>query len=107
MLLPGPEAQQFVTYMGWLLHRTWGGIVAGTLFVLPGFIIIVALSILYAMFHEITLVQGLFFGIKAAVLVGAGAGGGGGGGVAHRQARPEKRGHGDARGSGVHRHLFP
>ncbi|MFN3077436.1 MAG: chromate efflux transporter, partial [Alphaproteobacteria bacterium] len=68
MLLPGPEAQQLATYLGWLLHRTLGGIVAGTLFVLPGFIVIVGLSILYAVYQEITLVQAMFFGIKAAVL---------------------------------------
>jgi chromate transporter len=68
MLLPGPEAQQLATYVGWLLHRTAGGLVAGILFVLPGFISILVLSILYAGFRELTLVQALFFGIKAAVL---------------------------------------
>ncbi len=68
MLLPGPEAQQLATYIGWLLHRTAGGLVAGTLFVLPGFLSILALSILYAGFQELALVQALFFGIKAAVL---------------------------------------
>jgi len=68
MLLPGPEAQQLATYVGWLLHRTLGGLVAGTLFVLPGAIVILALSILYAGFREFTVVQALFFGIKAAVL---------------------------------------
>jgi chromate transporter len=68
MLLPGPEAQQLATYIGWLLHRTAGGLVAGTLFVLPGFVAILALSILYAGFKELTLVQAIFFGIKAAVL---------------------------------------
>jgi chromate transporter len=68
MLLPGPEAQQLATYIGWLLHRTAGGLVAGTLFVLPGFIAILVLSILYAGFKELTLVQAIFFGIKAAVL---------------------------------------
>ncbi|MGZ8400691.1 MAG: chromate efflux transporter, partial [Methyloceanibacter sp.] len=68
MLLPGPEAQQLATYIGWLLHRTAGGLVAGTLFVLPGFIAILVLSILYAGFKELTLVQAVFFGIKAAVL---------------------------------------
>lgn len=68
MLLPGPEAQQLATYIGWLLHRTAGGLVAGTLFVLPGFASILALSILYAGFQELTLVQAIFFGIKAAVL---------------------------------------
>jgi chromate transporter len=68
MLLPGPEAQQLAIYIGWLLHRTAGGLVAGTLFVLPGFIAILALSILYAGFKELALVQAVFFGIKAAVL---------------------------------------
>jgi chromate transporter len=68
MLLPGPEAQQLATYIGWLLHRTAGGLVAGTLFVLPGFVAILILSILYAGFKELTLVQAIFFGIKAAVL---------------------------------------
>lgn len=68
MLLPGPEAQQLVTYIGWLLHRTLGGLVAGTLFVLPGFVVILLLSILYAGFQELNVVQALFFGIKAAVL---------------------------------------
>lgn len=68
MLLPGPEAQQLATYVGWLLHRTLGGLVAGILFVLPGAIIILALSVLYAGFRELTVVQAVFFGIKAAVL---------------------------------------
>jgi chromate transporter len=68
MLLPGPEAQQLAVYIGWLLHRTLGGLVAGTLFVLPGFLSILLLSILYAVYRETELVQGLFFGLKAAVL---------------------------------------
>ena len=68
MLLPGPEAQQFATYVGWLLHRTAGGLVAGTLFVLPGAIVILGLSILYAGYQELGFVQALFYGIKAAVL---------------------------------------
>ena len=68
MLLPGPEATQLATYIGWLLHRTAGGLVAGTLFVLPGFVSILVLSILYAGFQEVTLVQAIFFGVKAAVL---------------------------------------
>jgi chromate transporter len=68
MLLPGPEAQQLATYIGWLLHRTWGGIVAGVLFVLPGALVILLLSILYAGFQQLPVVQALFFGIKAAVL---------------------------------------
>ncbi len=68
MLLPGPEAQQLATYIGWLLHRTTGGLVAGTLFILPGFLSILLLSVLYAGYQELTLVQGTFFGIKAAVL---------------------------------------
>ncbi|MFB3134745.1 MAG: chromate efflux transporter [Rhodospirillales bacterium] len=68
MLLPGPEAQQFATYVGWLLHRTPGGLVAGTLFVLPGAIVILLLSILYAGYQDLRFVQAIFFGIKAAVL---------------------------------------
>ena len=68
MLLPGPEAQQLATYIGWLLHRVRGGLVAGVLFVLPGFLSILALSVLYASFQEVTLVQGLFFGLKPAVV---------------------------------------
>jgi chromate transporter len=68
MLLPGPEAQQLAIYIGWLLHRTAGGLVAGILFVVPGALVILALSILYAGFHDLTLVQAIFFGVKAAVL---------------------------------------
>ena len=66
MLLPGPEAQQLATYVGWLLHGWRGGLVAGTLFVLPGFFAILALSVLYATFQEAALVAALFFGLKAA-----------------------------------------
>ncbi|KQV43764.1 MULTISPECIES: chromate efflux transporter [unclassified Rhizobium] len=68
MLLPGPEAQQLSIYIGWLLHGTRGGIVAGTLFVLPGFIVITGLSLLYALYHQSGWLEGLFFGLKAAVL---------------------------------------
>ena len=68
MLLPGPEAQQLATYIGWLLHKTLGGLTAGILFVLPGFISILVLSILYAGFQDTTLVQALFFGLKPAVM---------------------------------------
>ena len=68
MLLPGPEAQQLAIYIGWLLHRTWGGVVAGVLFVLPGAFVILALSMLYARFHSVAAVAALFFGLKAAVL---------------------------------------
>lgn len=68
MLLPGPEAQQLAIYIGWLLHRTKGGLVAGTLFVLPGFLAILALSYIYALLGNVPLIQGLFFGLKAAVL---------------------------------------
>ncbi|MCA9052463.1 MAG: chromate transporter, partial [Planctomycetaceae bacterium] len=56
MLLPGPEAQQLATYIGWLMHRTRGGLVAGGLFILPGFLSILALSILYAEFQDVTVV---------------------------------------------------
>lgn len=68
MFLPGPEAQQLATYIGWLLHRVRGGLVAGGLFVLPGFLAILVLSILYAGYRDLSWVQALFFGIKPAVL---------------------------------------
>jgi chromate transporter len=68
MLLPGPEAQQLVTYIGWLLHGRRGGVVAGALFVLPGFLSILVLSIVYALWKDVELVQGIFYGIKPAVL---------------------------------------
>ncbi len=67
MVLPGPEAQQLATYLGWLMHRTWGGIVAGVLFVLPSLFILVALSWIYLVWGETPLVAGLFYGIKPAV----------------------------------------
>jgi chromate transporter len=68
MLLPGPEAQQLAVYVGWLLHRTAGAIVAGTLFVLPGAAVVLVLSVLYASLRELRSVEALFFGLKAAVL---------------------------------------
>ncbi len=68
MLLPGPEAQQLATYIGWLLHGTRGGLVAGLLFVLPGFIAIMALSIGYVLWQQQPIVEGLFLGLKAAVI---------------------------------------
>src|SRR6202140_4641083 len=68
MLLPGPEAQQLATYIGWLLHRTAGGIMAGGLFILPGVIAIMTLSYIYAAFGNVGIVEALFFGLKAAVL---------------------------------------
>lgn len=68
MLLPGPEAMQLATYVGWLLHGYKGGLVAGTLFVLPGFASILALSYLYAAYQGVGVVGALFFGLKAAVL---------------------------------------
>ncbi|MGQ0658086.1 MAG: chromate efflux transporter [Chromatiales bacterium] len=67
MVLPGPEAQQLATYIGWLMHRTWGGIVAGALFVLPSLFILIALSWIYIAFGDVPLVAGLFYGIKPAV----------------------------------------
>src|SRR5882762_3342663 len=68
MLLPGPEAQQLATYIGWLLHRTVGGIVAGGLFILPGIFAIMGLSYIYAAYGNVGFVEALFFGLKAAVL---------------------------------------
>ena len=67
MVLPGPEAQQLATYIGWLMHRTWGGVVAGALFVLPSLLILIALSWLYVAFGELPAVAGVFHGIKPAV----------------------------------------
>ncbi len=68
MLLPGPEAQQLATYVGWLLHGVRGGLVAGVLFMLPGALAILALSFIYVLLGDVALVEGLFFGLKAAVL---------------------------------------
>jgi chromate transporter len=68
MLLPGPEAQQLATYMGWLLHRTWGGLAAGLLFILPSFFILVALSWLYVSYGKVPAVAAFFFGMKPAVV---------------------------------------
>ncbi|RDI52287.1 chromate efflux transporter [Microvirga subterranea] len=68
MLLPGPEAQQLATYVGWLMHRTRGGFIAGGLFILPGIVAIMALSWIYALFGKVGIVSALFFGLKAAVL---------------------------------------
>ncbi|WP_341678898.1 chromate efflux transporter [Niveibacterium sp. SC-1] len=67
MVLPGPEAQQLATYIGWLMHRTWGGIVAGGLFVLPSLLILIGLSWVYMAFGNVPAVGGLFYGIKPAV----------------------------------------
>src|SRR5262245_58188323 len=68
MLLPGPEAQQLATYIGWLMHRTLGGVLAGVLFVVPGIIAIMALSYVYAAWGNVPVIAALFFGLKAAVL---------------------------------------
>jgi chromate transporter len=67
MMLPGPEAQQLATYIGWLLHRTWGGIVAGVLFVLPSLFVLIALGWIYVRFGEVSWIAGMFHGIKPAV----------------------------------------
>jgi chromate transporter len=68
MLLPGPEAQQLATYIGWMMHGVRGGLAAGILFILPGFFILSVLSALYAAYQETTLVAALFFGLKAAII---------------------------------------
>jgi chromate transporter len=67
MLLPGPEAQQLVTYIGWLMHKRWGGIVAGALFVLPSLVVLIVLSWVYLAFGDVPWVAGVLFGIKPAV----------------------------------------
>ncbi|MCZ6723338.1 MAG: chromate efflux transporter [Gammaproteobacteria bacterium] len=69
MLLPGPEAMQLATYAGWRLHGTLGGLVAGLLFVLPGAMVILALAAIYAIFGDVSLVNALFLGVKAAVII--------------------------------------
>src|SRR6202048_4723954 len=68
MLLPGPEAQQLATYVGWLLHKTWGGIVAGALFIIPSIFILWALSYIYVAFGTIPWIAAIFYGLKPAVL---------------------------------------
>ena len=67
MVLPGPEAQQLATYIGWLMHRTWGGIVAGALFVLPSLAVLIALSWIYMAFGHVAVVAGALYGVKPAV----------------------------------------
>ena len=67
MVLPGPEAQQLATYIGWMMHRTWGGVISGGLFVLPSLFILAALTWIYLVFGDVPLVSGLFYGIKPAV----------------------------------------
>jgi chromate transporter len=69
MLLPGPEAQQLATYIGWLMHRTLGGLTAGLLFILPGALVMLGLSFIYVLARGVPAVEGALFGIKAAVLV--------------------------------------
>src|SRR6188472_2657244 len=68
MLLPGPEAQQLATYIGWLLHKTWGGIVAGTLFVIPSIFILWILSFIYAAYGNLPWIAAIFYGLKPAVM---------------------------------------
>lgn len=68
MLLPGPEAQQLATYMGWLMSKWRGGLIAGGLFILPGFLSILLLSFLYVIFNDVPFVQGLFYGVKPAII---------------------------------------
>src|SRR5258705_9360640 len=64
MVLPGPEAQQLATYIGWMMHRTWGGVISGGLFVLPSLFILIALTWVYLAYGNVPLVAGLFYGIK-------------------------------------------
>jgi chromate transporter len=67
MVLPGPEATQLATYIGWMMHRTWGGVIAGSLFVLPSLVILVVLTWIYLVFGNVPAIAGLFYGIKPAV----------------------------------------
>lgn len=68
MMLPGPEAQQLATYMGWLLHGTWGGIIAGTLFIIPSLVLMVILSWIYLAYGEVAVISGILYGFKPAVV---------------------------------------
>src|SRR3954463_11145887 len=68
MVLPGPEAQQLATYLGWLMHRTWGGVVAGALFVLPSLVVLIVLSWLYMAYGSVPAIAGILYGIKPAVV---------------------------------------
>ena len=68
-LLPGPEAQQLATYLGWLMHGPRGGLAAGLLFIIPGALVMLALSLIYVLFGAVPLIAALFFGLKSAVLV--------------------------------------
>ena len=100
MVLPGPEAQQLATYIGWLMHRTWGGIVAGGLFVLPSVFILIALSWIYVAWGNVPLIAGIFYGIKPAVTA-----------IVRRRGAPHRLAGAEApralgdRGRGLRRHL--
>src|SRR5260370_14499171 len=67
MVVPGPEGKQLATYIGWMMPRTWGGVISGGLFVLPSLFILIALTWIYLAFGNVPLVAGLFYGIKPAV----------------------------------------
>ena len=68
MVLPGPEATQLAVYIGWLMHRTWGGVIAGTLFILPSLLVLIALSWIYIVFGNVPIVVGVLYGIKPAIV---------------------------------------
>src|SRR5512142_3083354 len=68
MVLPGPEAQQLATYIGWLMHRSWGGVVAGGLFVLPSLFVLIALSWVYMAYGDVPAIAGILYGVKPAVV---------------------------------------
>lgn len=68
MVLPGPEAQQLATYLGWLLHGTFGGLMAGLLFILPSLFLMIGLSWAYLVFSDVPAVEAVFYGIKPAVV---------------------------------------
>ena len=101
MLLPGPEAQQLATYIGWLMHRTLGGIMAGVLFVIPGIIAIMALSYVYAGYGNVPVIVGAVLRAQ-----GRGAGDRAGGGVPHRQALAQEQRDARAGGGRLRRHLL-
>ena len=101
MLLPGPEAQQLAIYIGWLLHKTWGGIVAGAFFVIPSIFILWGLSFVYAAYGNVPWIAAIFYGLKPAVIAI----------VArrrhsHRPKSAQERSDVDDRRAGLRRHLF-
>jgi chromate transporter len=101
MLLPGPEAQQLATYVGWLLHKTWGGVVAGAFFVIPSIFILWGLSYIYVTLGNLPWIAAIFYGLKPAVLAIVAAAV-----IPHREPSFEKRSDVDVGRRGIYSDLF-